>query len=173
MGDPRCIGGMALFGPIMTVRAQAPQPEKFAATFAYLEALFRPGSPESVRLLATPVGETHRYELADGAFAMEQVYRSKLRPDGFFESHRRYIDVQVIFEGEEWMEVADLTRGAERLPYNPDRDLIVWHDIPSASRLNVRAGDAAIFYPADVHMPGLCPESGQAIVRKTVIKVPV
>ena len=163
---------MALFGSIATVCAQAPHPEKFASTFAYLAAVFRPGSAEADRLRATPVGETHRFDLGDGAFALEQVYRSKPRPDGFFEAHRRYIDVQAIFEGEEWMEVADLSRATERVAYNPDRDLLVFHDIASASRWNVRAGEAAIFYPADVHMPGLCPESGSAVVRKTVIKVP-
>lgn len=164
---------MALFGSIATVRAQAPQPDKFAATFAYLEALFRANSPEGARMRATPVGETHRFDLDGGAFALEQVYLSKRRPQGFFESHQRYIDVQVIFEGEEWMEVADLSRAAVREPYNPDRDFILYNDIVSASGVNVRAGEAAIFYPADVHMPGLCPATGPAIVRKAVIKVPV
>jgi len=164
---------MSLFGSILTLRVQAPQPEKFASTFAYLEALFRPGSPEAARIRATPVGETRRYDLDGGAFALEQVYLSKRRPDGFFESHRRYIDVQAIVEGEEWMEVVDLDRATVREPYNSDRDCLLYHDLASASRLNVRAGEGAIFLPADVHMPCLCTEVGPAVIRKTVIKVPV
>ena len=164
---------MAFFGSILTVRTQAPQPERFASSFAYLDGLYRSGSPEAARLATTAVGETHRFDLAGGAFALEQVYLSKRRPEGFFESHRRYIDVQLVFAGEEWMEVADLSRAVVLEPYNADRDFIKYRDIPSASRLNVRAGEAAFFYPEDVHMPCLCPDSGPAVIRKVVIKVPV
>lgn len=163
---------MALFGTIATLRAQTPA-DKFAATFAYLDALFRPDSAEAARLRALPAGETRRYDLAGGAFALEQVYVSKWRPDGFFEAHRRYIDVQVVFEGEEWMEVIDLATAHPRREYDAARDLLVFEDRILASRLRVPAGGAAVFYPADVHMPGLCGEAGPAVVRKTVVKVPV
>lgn len=164
--------GMALFGSIATVRSQTNPTEMFAATFAYLDELFRPGSPASVRLRGISTGETQRIELVGGAFALEQVYRSKNRNDGFFESHRKYIDVQVIFEGEEGMEVVDLDRVAVRHAYDTQRDLLVYENAVG-SLLKLRAGDAAVFYPSDIHMPGLCGETGPALVRKTVIKVPV
>jgi biofilm protein TabA len=118
------------------------------------------------------LGETQRVELAGGAFALEQVYRSKVRSDGFFESHRKYIDVQVVFEGEEGMELLDLSRSSVRQAYDAQRDLLIHEDAPG-SLLRVNAGDAAVFFPADVHMPGLCGVQGPALVRKTVIKVPV
>lgn len=166
---------MALFGSIATVRAQAAPVSMFAAAFSYLDELFRAESEAAARLRGLTIGETKRVELAGGAFALEQVYEAKARTEGFFESHRGFIDVQVIFEGEEWMEVMDVTRAVVRQPYQAERDLIVYEDRAGASLVRVGVGDAVVFYPADVHMPGL--RGGGAgvggLVRKTVIKVPM
>jgi biofilm protein TabA len=164
---------MAIFGTVATVRAQFLPVGKFAAAFSYLETLFAPGSFSSARLRAMPEGVTERIELSEGAFALEQVYTSKIRSDGFFESHRRYIDLQVIFEGKEWMEVIDLERSVLQRPYLLERDLIVHEDAADASRLYCQAGDVAVFFPVDVHMPCLAGSTGRALVRKTVIKIPV
>ncbi len=164
---------MAIFGSMATARAQTASPLAFAAAFDYLGDLFREGSSAAVRIRGIAVGESQRIELGGGVFALEQVYRTKVRADGFFESHRKYIDVQVVFEGHEWMEVADIASTTVRRPYNADRDFIIYEEIPEASALRVGAGDVAVFFPADVHMPGLCGKAGPVIVRKTVVKVPV
>lgn len=164
---------MALFGSLAALRIQTAGRPVFTATFSYLDELFRAGSTAGERLNAIAIGETHRIELDGGAFALEQVYRSKTRPEGFFESHRKYIDVQVVFAGLEWMEIADLTQAVAREPYNGSRDLLIYQDVANASLLHVGAGYAAIFYPSDVHMPGLCGAGVPAVVRKTVVKVPV
>lgn len=164
---------MALFGSIETVRAQVSPNGKFAAAFAYLDDLLRVGSLAGERLNAITAGETQRVELAGGAFALEQAYVTKERADGFFESHRKYIDLQVIVAGEERMEVADRARCTERQAYQPERDLIIYEDVPAASVLTLRAGDVAVFYPDDVHMPSLRGSGERMLVRKTVVKVPV
>jgi YhcH/YjgK/YiaL family protein len=163
---------MAILGSLAAVRAQTSRMEIFAATFRYLDELFRAGSPASARLRVAALGATKRIDLAGGAFALEQVYPARLRPDGFFESHRKFIDVQVVFEGEEAMEVADLSCLTARAPYDADRDLIIYADYADASVLRLGVGDAAVFFPADGHMPGLRASAGPMLVRKTVIKVP-
>lgn len=164
---------MALVGSISTLEKQLPPLPGLAVAFAYLAEVFRPQSPALTRLAAIGVGETRRIDLAGGCFALEQVYRSKARPEGFFESHRRYIDVQAIVAGEEWMELADLALFPTDTPYLAERDFLKHPDLPAATRLHVRAGDAAIFFPEDVHLPCLHGAAGPALVRKTVIKVPV
>lgn len=45
-------------------------------------------------------------------------------------------------------------------------------DVPEASLLRLRAGEAAVYFPVDAHMPCLLVDK-PAIVRKTVVKVPV
>ena len=164
---------MALYGSLVTVRAQAPQTAGFAAAFAYVEELLREGSTVAARIRAIAAGDSARVELGDGVFAMEQAYETKLRADGFFESHRKYIDVQTVVVGEELMEVGDVARMEVRQPYNAERDLIIYGDNSEASLLRVYPGQAAIFFPSDVHMPQLRIRSAPVLVRKSVVKIPV
>lgn len=164
---------MALYGSLATVRAQAPRTAGFDQAFAYVEELLRPGSPIHQRVHALASGDTEKVQLGHGLFAIEQAYEAKLRADGFFESHRKYIDVQTIVQGGELMEIADIARMTVRQPYNPDRDLIIYEDSSDASLLRVFAGQVAVFFPADVHMPQLRIRATADAVRKCVVKIPV
>lgn len=164
---------MALFGPPATLKTQVPATAGFATAFAYVDELFRAGSEAALRLQALGRGEVRRIELAGGVFVMEQVYDSKPRAEGFFESHRKYIDLQVVVAGDEVMEVVDRSRIVEREPYAAERDLILYQDVTDASVLRVSSGLAAIFHPADVHMPSVRSPAGPSLVRKAVVKIPV
>lgn len=164
---------MALFGSLATVRAQASRTPGFNTAFDYVEELLRAGSSIQQRARAVAWGEAVKVDLPGDAFVMEQAYESKLRADAFFESHRKYIDVQVILDGEELMEVADIARMKQRQPYNADRDLIVYEDSSDASLLRVFPGQIAIFFPSDAHMPTLRIRHEAMPVRKCVVKVPV
>lgn len=164
---------MALYGSLATLRAQSPRIEGLATAFAYLEELWRPGSPVQQRLRAMADGEAQKIDLGGGVFVIEQVYETKLRADGFFESHRKYIDVQAILDGEELMEVSDLGRVTVRQPYHAERDVIIYEDSTEASLLRVYPQQAAIFFPEDVHMPTLRIRAEPVRVRKSVVKVPV
>lgn len=164
---------MALFGTLATLRAQTPRTEGFSIAFNYVEALWRAGSPVQARVRALASGETAKTELGGGVFVIEQAYETKPRSEGFFESHRNYIDVQAMFEGEELMEVADVVRMTVREPYNAGRDLLVYEDRQDASTLRILPGEAAVFFPVDVHMPSLRVRAEPVLVRKCVVKVPV
>lgn len=164
---------MALYGSLASVRVQAPRNGGFSTAFAYVDELLRPGSEAQKRLRALPAGDSQKTDLSNGAFVIEQALETRLRADGFFESHRKYIDVQVVLDGEELMEVADVARMTVRQPYNGERDLIVYEDSTDASLLRVFPGQVAIFFPADVHMPTLRIRATPVLVRKTVVKVPV
>ena len=164
---------MGLFGSLATLRAQAPRTDGFTTAFAYVEEMLRDGSPANARLRGIAAGDAQKTELGSGVFVVEQAYETKVRADGFFESHRKYIDVQVVLDGEELMEVADSTRMNVRQPYNPDRDLVVYEDSTEASLLRMYPGQGAIFFPDDVHMPSLRIRSVPVFVRKAVVKIPV
>jgi biofilm protein TabA len=164
---------MALLGSLATLRAQTARMEIFAATFTYLDEMFRAGSPAALRLAGAVAGVNTRIELTGGAFALEQVYLTKARPDGFFESHRKYIDVQVVVTGDEVLELAEISRLTATQPYDAERDFLKYADYTGASLLRLGVGEAAIFFPVDGHMPGLRPGGVAGLVRKTVIKVPV
>lgn len=162
---------MAIFGAFQEVKAEVKDP-RFAAALAYVAECLQAGSEAQARIGRIAAGVTERLDLAGGAFALEQAYVPKARAEGFFESHRKYIDVQVIVAGEEQMEVEDVARLVVTEDCTPERDLIKYADTATASILRLRAGDVAFFFPADGHMPSLH-WRGAGLVRKTVVKVPV
>jgi biofilm protein TabA len=163
---------MAVFGSLSTVRAQLASNAAFAAAFAYLDELSPPGSPVLARLLALPVGESQRLDLAQGVFALEQAYLTKERSVARMESHLQYVDIQVVVAGTEAMAVTDVRHCTVTENLTPAKDLIFYQDVPAASLLWFTAGEAAVFHPADAHMPGLAVGT-PAVVRKVVLKVPV
>ena len=104
----------------------------FAEAFEYLRHCFTKGTPQHLGLLGLAEGETRRVELGNGVHAMESAYRSRNRGDCFFESHRRYIDVQALVEGEEFIEVADIERLRVSFDYVADTDLMKYADFDFA-----------------------------------------
>ncbi|HEU5078331.1 MAG TPA: YhcH/YjgK/YiaL family protein [Opitutaceae bacterium] len=163
---------MAIFGSLAAITTQVGAHSKFEAALKYLNEVFTPGSVANQRIQRVPEGKTERVELSGGAFALEQVYRSKARNEGIFESHRAYIDVQVIFSGSEIIEVNDIAGLALKEDRTPAQDVLLYQVPPACTQLRLGPGDAAILYPVDGHMPQIAPES-PGLVRKTVIKVPV
>ena len=162
---------MAVFGSLSTVRAQLAHDLRFKAAFDYVAAALTAGSVVHRRIGAVAVGATDRQELAGGAFALEQAYLAKPRAEAFLESHRKYIDVQVVVAGEEIQEVVDIAKLTVDVPYNPERDLIKYLDYRDTSLLSARDGLVGIYFPVDGHISRAI---GPAVlVRKTVVKVPV
>ncbi|GAB1488185.1 hypothetical protein MASR2M8_06300 [Opitutaceae bacterium] len=154
------------------MQAQLAHEAQFAAAFAYLAQALKPGSVEHARILAVKPGATERVELEGGAFALEQTYVSKPRSEGKYESHHKYIDLQAVVAGEEWMELTHVSRLALKDDFSAERDVLFYHDLTVGSRLRVGPGEVAVFFPADAHMPSLAIDA-PAVVYKTVVKVPV
>jgi YhcH/YjgK/YiaL family protein len=105
-------------------------------------------------------------------FALEQAYLSKPVAQGKWEAHQDHIDVQVIVSGRELMGVTEVARLVLAEDHRPGRDLMFYAAFAEGSTLRVQAGELAVFYPADGHMPSLA-DGEPAVVRKTVVKVPV
>jgi biofilm protein TabA len=122
----------------------------------------------SADLAGLPQG---RHDVAgNDLFALVQEYRTKPDSEGFWESHRKYIDVQYVVAGAERMGYANLATLSVRQPYDADKDLLILDG--SGDFFTVGAGMFTIFAPQDAHMP--CLAVGEpAAVRKVVIKVAV
>jgi len=164
---------MALFGSLATIHSQLVDRPSFQRALAYVEDILRPGSEAHQRLQAVAIGDTARVELGDGVFALEQAYIAKPRETGRWEAHQVYIDVQVVVAGDELMEVTDVSRLTVDEDFTPAKDLIFFKGYADGSVLRIRAGELAVFYPVDAHRPSLASGEPAALVRKTVVKVPV
>ena len=113
-----------------------------------------------------PVG---RHDLADGRFVVVQRYDTKLPEQGLWEAHRAYIDIQFVAEGEEMIGYAPISQLAPLGEYEPEKDFQGFTG--RGTMLQVKRGSFCIFWPEDVHMPGLSETSSP--VKKLVLKVPV
>jgi biofilm protein TabA len=163
---------MALFGTLPIVRSQLARPEHFAAAFAFVEEAARQGTGPNRQLFALNAGQTERIDLAGGAFALSQAYLTKPRAEGKWETHRAYIDVQVVLAGEEFMEVTDRARLTLAEDLLATRDVIFYQPFDRGSVFRLGAGDTAVYFPPDAHMGGIA-IGAPVLMRKVVVKVPV
>jgi YhcH/YjgK/YiaL family protein len=123
---------------------------------------------------ATPELEAGRYVLdGDTLFASVDNYETKARNGAKPETHRQYIDIQVMLSGREIFEIfpADALETCE--PYTADRDLEFYSlpEQPAPIRFTLVPGQFAVFFPEDAHMPGLRTGTAAEPVQKIVIKV--
>ena len=122
--------------------------------------------------LAKPDG---RYPIhGDDLFVIVESGPTIAAPHKRFESHRRYIDIQVVLGGGEVMEWAPADNLAEHVAYNPEKD-IRFHIEPARpnARIALVPGEFAIFYPEDAHKPCCFLGAGPSAFRKAVFKVDV
>ncbi|PSR54226.1 YhcH/YjgK/YiaL family protein [Adhaeribacter arboris] len=118
-------------------------------------------------------------QLATGKHALrdEEVFALLSDDFGFggreqarLESHRRYLDIQVVLAGTDymgWQDIAACQNVTE--PYTPERDVIFYGDQPRVW-LEVPAQHFVIFYPEDTHAPLATAEKVRKIVFKIAIK---
>ncbi|OFZ56560.1 MAG: hypothetical protein A2428_10690 [Bdellovibrionales bacterium RIFOXYC1_FULL_54_43] len=91
------------------------------------------------------------------------------------EAHNRFIDVQIVLEGEEIIvcQPRELCQTCDA--YIRERDVEFFFqnsEIPGAE-LRLVPGAFAVFYPQDAHTPLLMTGNQPATVKKIVIKVPI
>ena len=111
-----------------------------------------------------------KYEIEnEDIFAMVQEYNTKDKKDAKLEAHRKYIDIQYIHSGVELIGVATFK---DQVPITDDtvKDIAFYKG--DASFIKLEAGMFAIFFPDDLHMPGIR-EAQSVKVKKVVVKVRV
>jgi YhcH/YjgK/YiaL family protein len=105
-------------------------------------------------------------------YASVATYETGSREERRFEAHRKYIDVQVLLEGEESIDIS-LDKELPLLEaYDEARDVMFLKPPRHVASLPMRPGFFVVFYPHDVHRPG-CHLRDKRRVRKIVIKVAV
>ena len=103
----------------------------------------------------------------DTIFALVQEYQTKPLAECKLESHKKYIDIQYVIRGEEFMGIT-FKNNQKILEVNEDKDYTFYEGTTSLVR--VSKGMFTIFFPDDLHQPCVQTESA-AEVKKVVIKV--
>ena len=114
--------------------------------------------------------ESGKYEIDDGnIFALIQEYDTKSTNDCKLEGHFKFIDVQYIISGVELIGQSTLNNH-HQLSKNDEKDIAFYEGNPTFFRMN--EGMFAIFFPDDLHMPGI-KLNRSSKVKKLVVKIRV
>jgi YhcH/YjgK/YiaL family protein len=87
------------------------------------------------------------------------------------EAHRKYLDLQYVIYGKEIFGFADYSNiKKNRSDYNPEKDIELFDSIDNESFFTLMQNHYAIFFPEDVHRPGLS-KNNPSNIRKIVFKI--
>nr|WP_129732754.1 YhcH/YjgK/YiaL family protein [Parabacteroides goldsteinii] len=112
-----------------------------------------------------------RYDLSnDGTYATVSEYETKEHETARYEAHRKYIDIQYVSKGEEYIDLLPMDEITERQDYDEQAD-IMFFDGKLGTRLYANKEQFFVFFPDDVHRPCLKIDTA-AMVRKIVVKIP-
>ena len=110
------------------------------------------------------------YEIV-GTDLFAKVLHYETKPEGKYETHRKYIDIQYMVEGSERVYYRDTKDDMiHRDEYNEVKDVIFYQDSTEDFEFVLTPGRFAIFFPEDVHKPSISVNQPEA-VKKIVLKV--
>ena len=88
------------------------------------------------------------------------------------EAHKKYLDVQLVLDGEESIGVAiDNHQNKVLSEYNEEKDIIFYEDAQKENMINLFPGDFAIFFPEDIHRPRCVVYGGSGRSKKAIVKM--
>ena len=109
-----------------------------------------------------------RYDINDDLYVNVQTYDTK--EDAKYESHRKYIDIQYMITGKEYVGVVDLNKCKTCEEYDLDKDIEFYTCSEENPYQILNEGDFLLFYPHDAHKPSINPDA-KIKVKKAVVKV--
>lgn len=162
---------MAVIGNYYEVKKFFKNNDKLGVVFDYLEEALDPTSQVHQRMFSSIEPRAQKIDIGSGCFVVEQVYMTKDRADCFFESHKQYVDFQLILSGNEQMEAIDI-RHLTFKSFEEDKDFIAYEDTDKASKIVMQPEDLSVYFTNDAHL-GLASFESKQLVYKAVVKVPV
>jgi biofilm protein TabA len=85
-----------------------------------------------------------------------------------WESHRKYIDLQSVIEGEEKIGVYPVSKARVTKEYDESKDIANY--TADGKLYSAKPGTFFLFFPTDAHRPNITP-GGNLVVKKIVIKI--
>ncbi len=134
--------------------------------YSFVNKNFKKGVEFALTLFEEPVG---RYEY-DEIFAFVQMGDTKPTDIARFESHKKYLDVQIMVQGEEVMAWQNINMLSETVPYDADSDIMFYSG--EGQNLNIKKGMFYIVDKTDAHK--VCSHiDKQTTYKKVVLKLEI
>jgi YhcH/YjgK/YiaL family protein len=115
-----------------------------------------------------------RYDIAGDAVYMNvMAYETLPESERKWESHRKYIDVQIVLRGSEYMGCCPVSSFGDIDPYSEENDSVIYSgDCEFCTRVFVPENSFSVFFPGEAHKPG-CASGSDRNVLKAVVKIKV
>lgn len=93
--------------------------------------------------------------------------------DWITESHKKYVDIQIILSGEETIKVYNSESTKIKNEYNNDTDCIFYNVEESnyLSKIKLKKDYFCVFYPQDIHQTQIAINNNPILIKKLVFKV--
>lgn len=117
----------------------------------------------SLDVTSIPIGE--KQLINDYFFYSIQSYVTKPAEYCKLESHRKYIDIQIMLEGEEVMDIVDTSRLSVKEEYDVKKDIMFWNVPTRMARTSLKAGDCIILYPENAHRGAVSGKNDSKVLK--------
>lgn len=115
--------------------------------------------------------ECGRYDILDDeVYLSVQEYETKVKDSAKAESHKKYIDIQMVLSGEELIGYTDISKSSQYTFYDEHKDIQFLN--AEVDFLNANSSNFFVFFPQDVHMPSMSVVE-PAMVKKAVFKIKI
>jgi len=119
--------------------------------------------------------EPGKYEIdGDKIYASVQRYHTRPQEQCRPETHRNFVDIQYIADGEECLGWCPLSPDLKiAVPYDAEKDVAFYEKLIPDSSLVLTPDCYAVLYTDDVHMPCMALDDAGTDVVKVVVKIAV
>lgn len=112
-----------------------------------------------------------RYELDGGeVYALVFRYAPGEKDNPRYETHDHCLDIQCMAAGSEFQWYCPRKDLTPLAGYDPEKDVSFYGFQGQGSRLHLKAGDFAVYFPQDGHLPGM-PDGTADECMRVVVKI--
>ena len=145
----------------------SPELELYASLDKYFKIIFdiaKSSDPEAL--------SEGRHEVdGENCFYTVLKYDTSPRENARFETHKKYIDIQIILEGDEEIRYETLEKLTPATEYDAERDIAFWNMNGEYDSARFSAGELTIIFTGEPHAPSLDSDKGRSAVTKLVAKI--
>ncbi len=112
------------------------------------------------------------YKLSASAYVNVDEYETKTVANCKFEAHKKYIDIQMLIEGEEELDIIPVEGLKVSEQYDGERDIMFFETPEKApDKIQLKPYKFVLIYPEEAHRPQMNSGSESKKVKKAVAKI--
>ena len=140
--------------------------DKYIAVNPYFKAVF-----EVLKSYDADTEEKRTEIDGDKAFINLSSYVNKNVSECKFESHARYMDIQFVVTGHEYIDVTDTDGLVFTENKLTESDIAFYEDPDFFTTADLQPGDFVVLFPGEAHRPLVAPDGKGIATKKAVAKI--